>query len=208
MCTSSYQHHQIECMTHLPLFRVRSWNNDMSGVSSYIPMDKLLCNNDKCRIVWHWKDRLRLTFTITLSEYVEYIQIYPIDCENMCTSSDHNHEIGSMTHLPLFGVRSWHNGMSGVSCYILTDMLLCNNDLYRIVWHWKDRLRWNFTNTGIFTIFHWIYFLFVAFCVLVYCFKIAPNFGYYLSTFMMLLISDHGCHGRAWHGESYNKPLT
>ena len=33
------------------------------------------------------------------------------DCENTCTwSYNHRHQIGSMTHLPLFRVRSWNNG--------------------------------------------------------------------------------------------------
>ena len=31
--------------------------------------------------------------------------------ENMCTLSYHHHQIGSKTHLPLFRVRSWNNGM-------------------------------------------------------------------------------------------------
>ena len=41
------------------------------------------------------------------------------DCENMCTWSYYHHQIGSMTHLPLFRVRSWNNGMCCMSFYIL-----------------------------------------------------------------------------------------
>ena len=35
-CTLSYYHHQIGNMTHLPLFRVRSWNNGMHSMPFYI----------------------------------------------------------------------------------------------------------------------------------------------------------------------------
>ena len=35
-CTLSYNHHQIRSVTHLPLFRVRSWNNGMCCMSFYI----------------------------------------------------------------------------------------------------------------------------------------------------------------------------
>ena len=33
------------------------------------------------------------------------------DCENTCTWSFYYNQIGSMTHLPLFRFRSWHNGI-------------------------------------------------------------------------------------------------
>ena len=36
MCTLFCYHHQIGCMTHLPLFRVKSWNNVMHCMSFYI----------------------------------------------------------------------------------------------------------------------------------------------------------------------------
>ena len=35
-CTLYHCHHQIECMTHWPLFRVRSWNKGMRFMSFYI----------------------------------------------------------------------------------------------------------------------------------------------------------------------------
>ena len=35
-CIWSYYHHQIESMTHLPLFRLSSWNNGMHCMSFYI----------------------------------------------------------------------------------------------------------------------------------------------------------------------------
>ena len=41
------------------------------------------------------------------------------DCENVCTLFYLHHQIGSMTHLPLFRVRSWNNGMHCMSFYIL-----------------------------------------------------------------------------------------
>ena len=36
MCTLSYYHHQIGSMNHLPLFRVKSWNNGMRCMSYYV----------------------------------------------------------------------------------------------------------------------------------------------------------------------------
>ena len=42
-------------------------------------------------------------------------------CENTCTLSYHHHQIGCMTHLPLFRVRSWKNGITCMSFYILTS---------------------------------------------------------------------------------------
>ena len=36
MCTLSYYHHQIGSIIHFLLFRVRSWNNVMRGMSLYI----------------------------------------------------------------------------------------------------------------------------------------------------------------------------
>ena len=43
------------------------------------------------------------------------------DCENTCTLSCHHRQIGSMTHLPLFRVRSWNNGMHCMSFHVLTQ---------------------------------------------------------------------------------------
>ena len=43
------------------------------------------------------------------------------DCENTCTWSYYHHQIGSMTDLPLFRVRSWNNRMRCMYFYILTD---------------------------------------------------------------------------------------
>ena len=43
------------------------------------------------------------------------------DYENTCTSSNYHHQIGSMTHLALFRVRSWNNGMHCMPFYILTE---------------------------------------------------------------------------------------
>ena len=41
------------------------------------------------------------------------------DCENMSTLSCYHHQIGSVTHLLLFRIRSWINGMCCMSVYIL-----------------------------------------------------------------------------------------
>ena len=45
------------------------------------------------------------------------------DCENICTRSYYHHQIGSMTHLPLFRIRSWNNVMRCMSFYILMSLL-------------------------------------------------------------------------------------
>ena len=41
------------------------------------------------------------------------------DCENTCKLSYYHHQIGIITHLPLFMVRSWKNGMHFMSFCIL-----------------------------------------------------------------------------------------
>ena len=41
------------------------------------------------------------------------------NCENICTLSYYHHQIGSMTHLPLFRVRSRNNGICCMSFNIL-----------------------------------------------------------------------------------------
>ena len=49
------------------------------------------------------------------------------DCVNTCTLSYyHYHQIGSMTHLPLFRVRSWNNGVRCMSFYILMETIPSN----------------------------------------------------------------------------------
>ena len=45
--------------------------------------------------------------------------IYGTDYENTCIWSNYHHQIGSMTHLPLFRVRSWNNDMRCMSFHIL-----------------------------------------------------------------------------------------
>ena len=41
------------------------------------------------------------------------------DWENIYTLSYHHHQIGSMNYYPLFRVRSWNNGMSCLSTFLL-----------------------------------------------------------------------------------------
>ena len=40
------------------------------------------------------------------------------DYENMCTLAYHHHQIGNMTHIPLFRVRLWNSGMCWMYFYI------------------------------------------------------------------------------------------
>ena len=55
-----------------------------------------------------------------MAVHIQFTHFSYDDCENMCTLwYNHHHEIGSMTHLPLFRAMSWNNGMCSVSFYIL-----------------------------------------------------------------------------------------
>ena len=49
------------------------------------------------------------------------------DCKNTCTLSHyHHHQIGRMTHLPLFRVRSWSNGMGFLYSYSMKHASICH----------------------------------------------------------------------------------
>ena len=61
---------------------------------------------------------------------IQLTLLFHDDYENTCNLSYYHHQIGSMTHLPLFRVRSWNNGMHCLSFYILIIFLLqhlCNH---------------------------------------------------------------------------------
>ena len=67
--------------------------------------------------------RLRLSQFFQLS-FMEYTGLCVFSltydhCENTCTLSYYHHQIGSMSHLSLYRVRSWNNGMHCMSFYIL-----------------------------------------------------------------------------------------
>ena len=53
------------------------------------------------------------------------------DCENICTSHYHQ-PFGSMTHLPLFRVRSWNIGMRWMCFYILVRQSFENRTIFSI----------------------------------------------------------------------------
>ena len=56
------------------------------------------------------------------------------DCENTCTwSYHHHHQIGRMTHMPLFSVGSWNNGMRSTAFY----RLMCHRPDKGILLSWK-----------------------------------------------------------------------
>ena len=55
-------------------------------------------------------------------------------CENVHTLSHQRHQIGSMSYLPLFMVRSWNNGMCCMYFYILVPYYISN--------------RWSSVNSG------------------------------------------------------------
>ena len=50
------------------------------------------------------------------------------DCENTCAWSNHHPPIGSMTHLPLFRVGSWNNGMRCMYFYFSMDPRYSKSD--------------------------------------------------------------------------------
>ena len=58
-----------------------------------------------------------LSYDIWGCAYSAYPFLYD-ESENTCTLSYHHRQIGSMTHLPLFSVRSWSNAMRCMSLYI------------------------------------------------------------------------------------------
>ena len=51
--TISYYHHQIGSMNYYPLFRVRSWNNDMRCMSLYILINTIYITTSCCH-PHHW----------------------------------------------------------------------------------------------------------------------------------------------------------
>ena len=55
------------------------------------------------------------------------IQITHDDCENTYTLSYYHHQIGSITHLPPFRVRSWNNNMRSLSFCMLSQI--------HVLWH-------------------------------------------------------------------------
>ena len=50
-CTSSFYHHQIGSMNHLPLFRARSWNTCMCCVSFYVLIYLIVWRSERLRII-------------------------------------------------------------------------------------------------------------------------------------------------------------
>ena len=90
-----------------------------------------------CKLIWrHWTYKmlvryivssvwLRLSILSPLSN-IQYVGLYvfslPINLvmiESIYILSYYHHQIGSMNYYPLFGVRSWNNGICCMSIYIL-----------------------------------------------------------------------------------------
>ena len=46
------------------------------------------------------------------------------DCENMCILSYYHHQIGRMTHLPLFKVRSWSNSIRCLFIFLAIEWFI------------------------------------------------------------------------------------
>ena len=124
--------------------------------------------SSSCRAIWkYWTSKMLVRYI--LFEYVSKIKsilsiIFPViygamciqlthlsyyDYENTCTLYYCHHQIGSMTHLPLFGVRSWNNGARCISFYILT-ITLCHgssttrtNESYHHMYQSISQLSWS-----------------------------------------------------------------
>ena len=60
------------------------------------------------------------------------------DCENTCTWSYYHHEFGRMTHLPLFRVKSWNNGVRCMSVYVLMIYFLAYDLHADRCWSWPQ----------------------------------------------------------------------
>ena len=78
---------------------------------------KKLGSTQKCFASIH---QLPLYLGNTWAVCIQLTHLSYDDCENKCSLSYYHHHIGSMTHLPLFRVRSLNNGMHCRSLYILT----------------------------------------------------------------------------------------
>ena len=59
--------------------------------------------------------------------HIQLIHFLYDDLENTCTLIYYHHQIGSMTHLPLFRVQSWINGMCCMSFYIFIKLVYLHN---------------------------------------------------------------------------------
>ena len=62
---------------------------------------------------------------INVAVWIQLTNFSYDDCENTCILSHFHHQIGSTTHLPLFTLRSWNNGMRCMSFYILMQLRHC-----------------------------------------------------------------------------------
>ena len=62
-----------------------------------------------------------ISYTIYVALRIQLTRLSFDNCDNMCTLSYH-HEIESMTHLPLFRVSSWNNGMRCMSFDVLLKL--------------------------------------------------------------------------------------
>ena len=67
------------------------------------------------------------------------------DCGNLCTLSYYNHQIGSVTHLPLSRVKSWNTGIRCMSFYILTSVTKLRIHTVSVLSKIPSRANFNFT---------------------------------------------------------------
>ena len=105
-----------------------------ADLSEGIELLKCLSGSFCLECVSRIKSILSIIFhAIYVAVCIQLTQFFYDDCENMCTLSYyHQHQIGSMTHLPLFRVRLWNNGMRCMSFYILVNTFISHGIMYDI----------------------------------------------------------------------------
>ena len=85
-------------------------------------IELLKCFSDTCCLKCVSKIKWILSFIFHAIYGAVWIQLTHFsydDCENMCTLSYCYNQIGSITYLPLFRVKSWNNGVCCMSLCII-----------------------------------------------------------------------------------------
>ena len=121
--------------------------------------------------------KIKLIFSVifhTLYEavYIQLTHLSYADRKDICTLSYYHHQIGSLTYLPLFRVRSWNNGMCCMSfLYFISTVrgqlvfnLLISNAIqmhisanhysensvrkshFRSIFEWSSQLIWSYSS--------------------------------------------------------------
>ena len=119
-CIMTRWSYSFVCMSHYRLITI---------IQTYLKVLELLkCLSGKFCLKYMYKIKSILLIILNAIYGAVRIQCTHFswnDCENMCTLSYYHHQIGNMTHLSLFSVRSWNNGMRCMYFYILIGRTYC-----------------------------------------------------------------------------------